>query len=90
MICYIYRSIKKPDTYLYLGEKDKFDQLPESVINIFGPPEYSMSINLTPERVLAQEDTREVLHKIKSEGFYLQLPRTGYDIEKKLSDLCNQ
>ena len=82
MICYVYRSNRKLDTYLYLTKKDDFEELPEAVLKIFGPPEFSMSFNLTPERKLAQEDTAEVITKLESDGYYLQLPKQDFDMEK--------
>lgn len=82
MICYVYRSNRKLDTYLYLPKKDDFDELPEAVLKIFGPPEFSMSFLLTPDRKLAQEDTQEVINKIESDGYFLQLPKQDFDLEK--------
>jgi len=80
MICYVYRSNRKRDTYLYLTQKDDFSQIPETVMNIFGPPEYSLSFDLHPEKKLAQADPVEVINKLEADGFYLQLPRSDYDI----------
>jgi len=82
MFCYIYRSNKKTGAYLYLAEKDNFDQLPDGILQAFGPPEFSMSINLTAEKKLAQADATQVLDKLESEGFYLQLPRTDYNPQR--------
>ena len=87
MLCYIYRSNKKTGAYLYLPEKDNFDDLPENMLLLFGEPEFSMSIKLTPEKRLAQEDTQTVINKLKKEGYYLQLQKTDYnvlEIEKKI------
>ena len=89
MICYIYRSNRKPDTYLYMARKDDFGDLPEAVLRIFGPPQFSMSLNLTPERKLAQEDAAKVITRLKSDGYFLQLPRQDFDpeqIEKQIMD----
>lgn len=80
MLCYIYRSNKKPGAYLYLPGKDDFDDLPETMMQLFGDPEFSMSLNLTPGKKLAQEDTQAVLDKLETDGYYLQLPKTDYNI----------
>ncbi len=82
MICYVYRSNRKLDTYLYIAKKDDFSELPEAVLNVFGPPEFSLSFNLTADRKLAQEDTKEVIKKIESDGYFLQLPKQDFDLEK--------
>ena len=73
MLCHIYRSSRKFDTYLYLAEKDDFSVVPEELLRVFGPPEFSFSFDLTQERVLAREDSAEVLDNLASEGYHLQL-----------------
>ena len=80
MICYVYRSNRKRDTYLYIKEKDDFSVIPEPVLKIFGPPEYSLSFNLYENKKLAQAKPLDVIRQLESEGFYLQLPRNDYDI----------
>jgi hypothetical protein len=73
MLCHIYRSSRKFDTYLYLAEKDDFSVVPEDLLRVFGPPEFSFSFDLTQERVLAKEDSGEVLDNLASHGYHLQL-----------------
>lgn len=80
MICYVYRSIRKRDTYLYIKEEGDFNCIPETVLQVFGPPEFSLSFELHTERRLAQADTNEVMKRLETEGFYLQLPKSDYDI----------
>jgi uncharacterized protein YcgL (UPF0745 family) len=82
MICYVYRSNRKRDTYLYIKQKDDFSQIPETVLTIFGPPEYSLSFDLHAEKKLAQADALEVINQLENTGFYLQLPKSDYDIMK--------
>lgn len=73
MLCHIYRSSQKFDTYLYLVEKDDFSIIPADLLRVFGPPEFSFSFDLTQERKLAREDTAEVLENLENEGYHLQL-----------------
>jgi hypothetical protein len=73
MLCHIYRSNRKFDTYLYLADKDDFSIVPEDLLRVFGPPEFSFSFDLTQERVLAREDSGEVLDNLASQGYHLQL-----------------
>ena len=73
MFCHIYRSNRKVDTYLYLADKDDFSILPESLLNIFGDPEFSFSFELTTDKKLSKEDTVEVLENLKTQGYHLQL-----------------
>ena len=73
MLCHIYRSNRKIDTYLYLVEKDDFSIIPGELLRVFGPPEFSFSFDLTEERKLAREDTKEVLENLDRQGYHLQL-----------------
>lgn len=73
MFCHIYRSSRKPDTYLYLVDKDDFSILPDSLLSLFGDPEFSFSFELAVDKKLAKEDTAEVLENLKSQGYHLQL-----------------
>ena len=73
MLCHIYRSNLKLDTYLYLIDKDDFSVVPQELLRVFGEPEFSFSFDLTEERELAREDTAEVIENLSSEGYHLQL-----------------
>ncbi len=81
MTCYVYRSTRKNDTYLYMPKKDEFDDLPEPVQKIFGTPEFSMSFVITPDKKLAQVDAKDVIEKMESDGYFLQLPRQDFYLE---------
>ncbi len=73
MLCHIYRSNLKLDTYLYLIDKDDFSVIPQELLRVFGPPEFSFSFDLTEERKLAKEDASEVIENLETQGYHLQL-----------------
>ena len=73
MLCHIYRSNRKFDTYLYLVEKDDFSVVPDDLLRVFGDPEFSFSFDLQPDRKLAREETGEVLENLQQQGYHLQL-----------------
>lgn len=73
MLCHIYRSNLKLDTYLYLTTKDDFSAIPQELMRVFGPPEFSFSFDLTSGRTLAKEDSAEVIENLKTMGYHLQL-----------------
>ena len=73
MLCHIYRSNLKLDTYLYLLDKDDFSILPQELLRVFGLPEFSFSFDLTSERELAREDSAEVIENLSTQGYHLQL-----------------
>jgi uncharacterized protein YcgL (UPF0745 family) len=84
MLCHIYRSNRKFDTYLYLVEKDDFSVVPDDLLRIFGEPEFSFSFDLHPERKLAREEAGEVLENLQEQGYHLQL-RDDVLIEQMLA-----
>lgn len=73
MLCHIYRSNRKLDTYLYLLDKDDFSMIPAELLRVFGPPEFSFSFDLTEGRELATEDAAEVIENLENQGYHLQL-----------------
>jgi uncharacterized protein len=73
MLCYIYRSERKADTYLYLLEKDDFSVVPSELLNVFGEPEFSFQFELSPDRQLAKENPAEVYNNLKQQGYHLQM-----------------
>lgn len=79
----VFRSSKKPDTYLYVKRGQVWDDLPESLKGIFGAPVHAMDLVLTPERRLARTHGRQVLEAIADKGFLLQMPeeQSGYVVD---------
>ena len=74
MLCFVYRSRKQYDMYLYVTKKDKFDIIPEALLQKFGPPEFSLNFEITPERSLARANPTEVIRSLEKTGYYLQMP----------------
>lgn len=74
MLCAIYKSLRKEGMYLYVAKRDQFDTVPSELMLVFGKPQFVMLFNLIGEKDLVRADKQEVLAKIESEGFYLQLP----------------
>lgn len=74
MQCYVYKSHKKSNTYLYIPQKDEFAHIPSALMKIFGKPEFTLEFELTPNRKLAAAEAKEVLQSFSKQGFYLQIP----------------
>jgi uncharacterized protein YcgL (UPF0745 family) len=74
MNCSIYKSAKKPDSYLFVEREGDFSRVPASLLRLLGALQWVMSLELTPERKLAQADVRKVMSNLKDSGFHLQLP----------------
>jgi len=76
--CAIYKGAKKEFTYIYICEKDKFDDIPDILMNSLGELEFIIELDLFPEQKLAQANVEEVIEKLNEQGFYLQLPPADY------------
>ena len=63
------------DTYLYLAEEEKLDNLPEGLDKLLGRLEFVMELNLANINRLENADLDEVKNNLVDNGFYLQLPR---------------
>ncbi|GAA3889753.1 YcgL domain-containing protein [Gibbsiella dentisursi] len=74
MLCVIYRSPKRDQTYLYVEKKDDFSRVPEDLLKSFGTPQFSMMLNLAGREKLANADIDKVKTALQEEGFYLQFP----------------
>lgn len=74
MKCFIYKSSKKDQLYLYLPKKDEFEDVPPILMDTMGSPEFVMELELSPERKLARANAAEVLAGLEEKGFYLQMP----------------
>ena len=74
MKCSVFRSSLKDYTYIYLSAGHKFEDLPISLLKIFGEPELVMDLDLTPERKLAYEDVNQVMKSLQENGYHLQMP----------------
>ena len=74
MLCAIYKSSKKQDTYLYIPGRDDFSKVPEALLKTFGTPVFMMIMPLKKDRKLGQVDIHKLRTELKTKGFYLQLP----------------
>lgn len=73
MLCSIYKSNKKPGSYLYIRKKDDFSEVPEALMQMFGQPHMVMVVKLDQHN-LAQVDKQKVIESLKNDGYFLQLP----------------
>lgn len=87
MLCVIYRSSKRDQTYLYVEKKDDFSRVPEDLLKSFGTPQLAMVLSLEGREKLASADIEKVKEALKEEGFYLQVPPPFENLLKQhLSD----
>lgn len=74
MLAHVYRSARQEEMYLYLREKDRFDDIPAELMQRFGSAVWVMSVDLAARSKLAREDIAKVRAALESRGFYIQMP----------------
>ena len=72
--CVIYSATLKTDTYLFVLQDTKLENLPLPLRQALGKLKHVMNLSLTEDRKLAQNNTRCVINSLKTQGYYLQLP----------------
>ena len=72
--CWIYKSPRKDEMYLYVPAEDDFEAVPTALLERFGQPVFVMQLALSPERPLAREDVKQVMSNLREQGFHLQMP----------------
>ena len=84
MQCFIYKSNKKEELYLYIGKQDDFSDIPEAILKSIGIPSFVMELEITPERQLAREKATDIIKGIEENGFFIQMPPATHPAPKKL------
>lgn len=82
-ICQIFRSPRKPEMYLYVDKAEGLEQVPEALLAQFGEPLPVMVLALDASRKLARAQAADVLEKIASQGFFLQMPPTDAELLRR-------
>lgn len=72
--CWIYRSPRRDELYLYLRAPNGFDLVPEPLRRLFGEPVFVMELTLDANRRLARVETAQVIEALAGAGFFLQMP----------------
>ena len=72
--CWIYKSPRKDEMYLYLAAEEDFECVPRELLDHFGAPWFVMQLALERRRPLAREDVDTVMQNLREQGFHLQMP----------------
>lgn len=83
MLCTVYKSPKKAQTYLFINKRDDFSDVPNALMTMFGTPILVTIVNLANKDKLALADINKVKEALNNEGFYLQLPPPQEDLLKE-------
>jgi uncharacterized protein len=79
MLCAVYKSIRKSQTYLFIAKRDDFSPVPEQLLAQFGPPQLVSLLNINLQTKFALAEAQKVISAITNNGYYLQLPPPPVD-----------
>ncbi|KAA2284660.1 YcgL domain-containing protein [Arenimonas fontis] len=74
MQAYVYKSLRKADTYVFLRKRDDFAVLPEPVRAPLGQLAFVLALELDEGRRLARADAGVVRANLAARGFHVQFP----------------
>lgn len=74
MLCFVYASLRKVDSYVWLAARDNFDVLPAELRQLLGTLRFALELDLDEQRRLPLEDAAQVLAHLRSQGWHLQAP----------------
>ncbi|QFU22556.1 YcgL domain-containing protein [Shewanella eurypsychrophilus] len=74
MICAVYKSRCKADSYLFVEKRNEFERVPEPLMEMFGTPTLVMILPLSKRDHLGFADINKVKTELVKNGYYLQLP----------------
>jgi uncharacterized protein YcgL (UPF0745 family) len=70
----VFKTARRPDTFLFLPEGLPSNEWPDGLEEIFMPAEKVLSLSLTAEQPLAAQSATRVMEEIVVKGYFLQLP----------------
>lgn len=82
MLCSVYKSSKKVQTYLFINKRDDFSDVPEALMKMFGKPMMVTVLNLATKVKLGFSDLDKVKVSLAKQGYYLQLTPQEEDMLK--------
>lgn len=70
----IFKTARRPDTFLFLPQGLPPSEWPDGLEEIFMPAEKVLSLTLTAEQHLAAQTATRVMEEIVAKGYFLQMP----------------
>lgn len=74
MRCFVYKSLRRAEAYVFLLERDAFSRIPEAVRRPLEPLQFSFEFDLYPGRRLARQDAEVVRANLAEHGVHVQFP----------------
>ena len=80
MQCFVYKSLRKAETYVFLKSAEAFDVLPGPLAEQLGTLAFIIEIELSSKRKLARADVDEVMVNLGAQGYHLQFPPSPTEV----------
>ena len=74
MRCFVFKSLRKADTYVYLASREGAASLPPPIQAVMGELQFVLELDLVPGRKLAVEDADQVRRNLAARGVHNQYP----------------
>jgi hypothetical protein len=72
--CIVYRSERRPGTYIYVADAEALTRLPPELTRVLGTLQEALRFDLHPQRKLAREDAVRVIANLQTMGYHVQFP----------------
>ncbi|MDD2342252.1 MAG: YcgL domain-containing protein [Tolumonas sp.] len=83
MICAVYRSSKRPNTYLFLAKKDDFSLIPSELLQLFGRPELFMLLSEAKLNGLKAISKEKLLQELARNHYWLWIKQEEENLLKQ-------
>lgn len=90
MICAVYRSSKRPNTYLFLAKKDDFSLIPAELLQLFGRPELFMLLSEAKLKGLKAISKEKLLQELERNHYWLWIKQEEENLLKQHHSFLSQ
>jgi uncharacterized protein YcgL (UPF0745 family) len=81
-----YRHNRKENTYLFVVQNMKWEDLPEALRQQFSVDAKVIDFDMSPARKLARSDSQVVWTALTTQGYYLQMPPSDPNALQMMED----
>jgi hypothetical protein len=81
-----YRHNRKENTYLFVAQNMKWEDLPEALRQQFSVDAKVIDFDMSPSRKLARSDSKVVWTALTTQGYYLQMPPSDPNALQMMED----
>lgn len=80
----VFKTPRRPNTFLYLPKDLNPAEWPEGLAAIFLEPQKVLTLLLTPDQPLAMQTATEVISALQAQGYFLQMPPPPHEREQSV------